>query len=185
MWSGEAAAPPSPCLLGCVTWQDQKGLVSLPVNHRLLLGLLALSCHSPRKTREKLSDCLPSQRRFREAQTRLRARGAGRAQRRRRRRKEPGTGKVERQARGPGTRPRASDPKHADCGPSPHPISLLPPPPTSTSSRSHEPLKAMREATSPPPAGGPGEGRGNILRSSTRESRVGARHGLPASPGGT
>lgn len=95
VWSGEAAVPASPCPLGCVPQQDQKGLVSLPVNNRLLIGLLTLSCQNPRKTREKLSDCLPFQRRFKEAQTRLRERGAGRAWRRRRR-KEPGIGKVER-----------------------------------------------------------------------------------------
>ena len=59
--------------------------------------MLGSKSKHPRKTREKLSDCLPFQRRFKEAQTRLRERGAGRAwRRRRRRRKEPGIGKVER-----------------------------------------------------------------------------------------
>ena len=81
-----SCCPPFPSAslhpLGCVPRQDQKGLASLPVDCRLLLGLSVLSCQSPRKTREKLSDCLPFQRRFREAQTRLRARGAGRAWRR-------------------------------------------------------------------------------------------------------
>lgn len=44
---------------------------------------------------------------------------------------------------------QAQGPRRADCSPSPQPTSPLPPPPTSTSSRSHEPLKATREATSP------------------------------------
>lgn len=61
------------------------------MNNRLLLGLLTPFLPNPRKTREKLSDCLPFQRRFKEAQTRLRERGAGRAWRRRRRRRRKGT----------------------------------------------------------------------------------------------
>lgn len=170
--------------LGCVPWQDQKGLASLPVDRRLLLGLSVLSCQSPRKTREKLSDCLPFQRRSREAQTRLSARGAV----------GPGgggggknqglakwKGKQEAQAQGPG--PQIPGTLTAALALTPHSHYLHPQPPPRPGPTS--PSKQRGRPRPPPPAGGPGEGRGHILRSSTRESGVRARHGLPASPGGT
>lgn len=114
---------PSPQLLSKppprVLWQDRKRLVGLPVNCRLLLSLLVLSCQSPWRAREKLSDCFPCQRGPGEAQTRLRAAvlGGGPEQEEER----PRDRQDERRARGPGTRPWASDSRRAHCTPRPHP----------------------------------------------------------------